>query len=379
MNNLKHRMSALVTLAVLLGLSFGCSSTSSNSRGSLLSFLPALPFSVTNQANSPATSSTSHAGRPARSVPRPPAGASAAQDGSPSTPVQEAVGNSFLGITYRGIADFTFLFIGLSGTVLGGLALRRLSRYESTFDRYRKEVQQHRSQLANLTTSGRDASSTINGLSERVNRQNQTIVSIANQLEATRLSLASGQQQQHRAAKVETHYPTLDTPQQPSYSIFYQDPLIPASDASHSQPQPSASTFPDINKPTTPQSLAQKQEQVTAAFNSGDRQTIRSETTALLNITSESENAIAMGQAIKTELQEESAGGSFCLVHIGGDSWLYPSEQTLRSFSQYQPSKGIFEFVRQPVHSPQILSPALIIKNGSVWRIEQIGRIAVPG
>jgi septal ring factor EnvC (AmiA/AmiB activator) len=267
----------------------------------------------------------------------------------------------------------------LAGTVLGGLALKRLSTYGIAFDKYRREVQQQRTHLANLGSAVRDTSGSCFRLTEKLNRLEEKLLDVGNQLATTRSSLAAAQREQPSPTRVDPYSTSLNAPQQPSYSIFNPDPLIPASYATKSQPQPPTSAFSDLNRPPNPQSSAQKQTQVTAAFNSGDRQTIRTETTALLNITTESENAIAMGQSVNTELQVESAGGSYCLVQISGESWLYPSEQTLRSFSQYQPAKGVFEFIRQAVHSPQILSPALIVKSGSVWRVEQTGQIAVPG
>lgn len=369
MNSLKHRLPALITLAILLGISSGCTGSRN-----LLGFLPGGSSTGSSQATPPTVSNS--LSNPSRSSgvgqPRPGAGA------APPTPQKPGAG-SFLGDPYRVAADLFLLSIGLAGTVLGGLALRRLSTYRVAVDKYRRKVQQHRTHIANLESASRETSGSFTRVAEKLNRLEEKLLDVGNQLDANRSSLAAAQREQHSPARVDPYSTSLNATQQPSYSIFNPDPLIPASYATRSQSQPPTSAFSDLNTPPYQQSAAQKQTHVTAAFNSGDRQTIRAETTALLNITTESENAIAMGQAVKTELQEESAGGSYCLVQISGEACLYPSEQTLRSFSQYQPAKGVFEFIRQAVHSPQILSPALIVKNGSVWRVEQLGRIAVPG
>ena len=379
MNSLKHRLPALITSALLLGISSGCTGQPLNGSRNLLRILPwvsstgpsqAIPPAVSNPPSIPSSSST--AGQPRT-------GAGAPPPAQPPTPTQKQGAGSFPGDPYRIAADLFLLSIGLAGTVLGGLASRRLSLYWIAFDKCRREVQQNRTQLANLGSASRETSGSFTRVTEKLNRLEEKLLDVGNQLNATRSSLAAIQQEQLLPTRVDPYSTSLNTPQHSSYSIFNPDPLIPASYEAKSQSQPPTSAFSDLTRPANPQSSAQKQTQVTAAFNSGDRQTIRTETTALLNITTESENAIAMGQSVKTELQEESAGGSYCLVQISGEAWLYPSEQTLRSFSQYQPAKGVFEFIRQAVHSPQILSPALIVKNGSVWRVEQLGRIAVPG
>lgn len=369
MNSLNHRLPALITLALLLGVSSGCTGSKN-----LLGFLPGGSSTGSSQATPPAVSNSLSNPSPSSGVGQPRPGA-----GAPPPTLQKPGAGSFLGDNYRVAADLFLLSIGMAGTVLGGLALSRLSTYRVAVDKYRREVQQHRTQLANLESSSRETSGSLTRVTQQLNRLEEKLLDVGNQLDATRSSLDAAQREQQSPTRVDPCSTSLNAPQQPSYSIFNPDPLNPASYAKRSHSQPPTSTSSDLNTPPNLQSAAQKQTQVTAAFNSGDRLTIRTETTALLNITTESENAIAMGQSVKTELQEESAGGSYCLVQICGEAWLYPSEQTLRSFSQYQPAKGVFEFSRQAVHTPQILSPALIVKNGSVWRVERPGRIAVPG
>jgi hypothetical protein len=402
MNRHNYPLSALITLAVFLGISFGCSSQTSNGSTNLLGFLPGFSSSGSTQvippavSNSPSKSSSSskvYQSRPPAGAP-PPAkpqgapqkpvvefrfGAGATQSTNQTTLPQKPGASSFPGNPYRVAVDLFLLSIGLAGSVLGGLALRRLFTYRIPFDKYRREVQHYRTQLGSLEYASQDISSSFARLTEKINRLEGKLRHFGNQLDATQSSLAAVQQEQFRPTRDDPYSTTLNASQHPSYSISNPVPQIPASYATNSQPQPPTSALSDLNISPRPQSSADKKRLVTAAFNNGDRQMIRTETSALLNITSESENAIGMGQTLKTELQEESAGGSYCLVQISGEAWLYPSEQTLKSFSEYQPAKGVFKFISQAIHSPQILSPALIVKSGSVWRVEQIGRIAVPG
>jgi len=148
----------------------------------------------------------------------------------------------------------------------------------------------------------------------------------------------------------------------------------------HSEP---SFTYAEQFKSTPPQpelpSPADLLAGLTAAVNRSDRQTIRNETRAQLNITSVSENDIVMGRTTQTELEEVTAGGSYLLATIDGVDWLYPTEQTLKSFSQSQPSKGIFGYIRQAVPFPQVVTPARLAQSGSGWQIEELGSIAIPG
>ena len=114
------------------------------------------------------------------------------------------------------------------------------------------------------------------------------------------------------------------------------------------------------------------------AINTGDRQVLREATTAELNITSASENTIAMGMSEATELEEVSAGGSYLLASLEGRTLLFPTDRTLRGFSTTQPSKGLYSYEQQSVAKAEIIEPAVLEKNGVVWRVSQKGRVAVP-
>jgi len=115
-----------------------------------------------------------------------------------------------------------------------------------------------------------------------------------------------------------------------------------------------------------------------SALNSGDRQPLRAAANAELNITSESENALAMGKAIATELEEVAGGGSYWLISAEGMDWLFPTDRTLRGFAAAQTSKGLFHYEQQTIAQPKLIEPALLDKSGSCWSVKTMGRIAMP-
>lgn len=127
------------------------------------------------------------------------------------------------------------------------------------------------------------------------------------------------------------------------------------------------------------QSPRQKLDAITKAVNLGERQVCRAEMRAQLNITNESENAISMGRLNETHLEEVTAGGSYWIASIGGETWLYPTEQTLKGYSQSQRPTGIFNYIRQSIPSALVLTPARLALNGSLWSVVDQGSIAVPG
>lgn len=133
-----------------------------------------------------------------------------------------------------------------------------------------------------------------------------------------------------------------------------------------------------VLSPTYIQSPQQKLAEITTAVNRGDRQVVRAEIRAQLNITNESENAISMGRLNETQLEEVTAGGSYWIASIDGETWLYPTEQTLKGYSQSQRLTGIFTYIRQPIPSAHVVSPARLYLNGSLWSVAEPGSIAVP-
>ncbi len=115
-----------------------------------------------------------------------------------------------------------------------------------------------------------------------------------------------------------------------------------------------------------------------AALNNGDRQQLRDAAKAELNITSESENAIATGRATATELEEVPGGGSYWLISLNQQHWLFPTDRTLKGFAAAQPSKGLFTYEQQTISKAQLMEPALLEQTGSSWSVKTLGRIGTP-
>lgn len=148
---------------------------------------------------------------------------------------------------------------------------------------------------------------------------------------------------------------------------------------SYAIPAASLSSTPMVaSQPCEPTS-AQKLAELTAAVNRGDRQVVKSETRAQLNITHASENAISMGRLNDTQLEEVSAGGSYWSASVAGETWLYPTEQTLKGYSQSQRPTGIFNYSRQPIPTAQVVAPARLALSATLWQVVEMGNIAVPG
>lgn len=115
-----------------------------------------------------------------------------------------------------------------------------------------------------------------------------------------------------------------------------------------------------------------------AALNSGDRQQLQDAAKAKLNINSASENAIATGRSMATELEEAPGGGSYWLVVLEAEHWLFPTDRTLKGFADAQPAKGLFSYEKQIIAKPQLIEPALLEPSGEVWIVKTMGKIGTP-
>lgn len=116
------------------------------------------------------------------------------------------------------------------------------------------------------------------------------------------------------------------------------------------------------------------------AINRGDRQAIRQMQFKELNITSESENSLIKGNSDDgTKLEAVVGGGSYLIIVSEGRYWLFPTAQTLESFSMNQPQKGIFSYERELLSKPVINKPAEVLEEGDYWIIKQFGKVSVPG
>jgi hypothetical protein len=159
---------------------------------------------------------------------------------------------------------------------------------------------------------------------------------------------------------------------QPSKSMSWPVP-VPVVDT-----KPAPAPIPVPAPVPTPGPPAVTRTSLINSLNAGDRQQLREVASAELNITSESENALAMGRAIATELEEVPGGGSYWLVSLQGEHLLFPTDRTIKGFAAAQPAKGIFNFEQQTIAHPQLMEPALLESQGTRWCIKTMGRIAVP-
>ena len=141
-------------------------------------------------------------------------------------------------------------------------------------------------------------------------------------------------------------------------------------------PSPPASTPAPV--PMVPLPALVSKAGLIAALNSGDRQQLRDAAKAELNITNESENAIATGRAMSTELEEVAGGGSYWLITLNQQHWLFPTDRTLKGFAAAQPAKGLFEYEKQTIAEPQLIEPAQLNSNGDRWVVASMGRIGTP-
>jgi len=161
--------------------------------------------------------------------------------------------------------------------------------------------------------------------------------------------------------------------------------VVPKSPSAQPQPQPQPQPSQPIAWPSpspVPQPAPGPEPVSKAllvnALNVSNRQPLREAATAELNITTESENALAMGRAIATELEEVPGGGSYWLVTLQGQHMLFPTDRTLKGFAAAQPAKGLFHYEQQTIAQPQLIEPALLENCGTGWSVQTMGRIATP-
>ena len=118
-----------------------------------------------------------------------------------------------------------------------------------------------------------------------------------------------------------------------------------------------------------------------AAVLSNDRSRIRNITTAELNITQASEDALIRGTLnLETQLENVAGGGSYILISHGGKYWACPTVQTLTSFTSYKPQKGIFNYEESSTLSTaELKQPAEVRLIGEgIWEVVSKGIVLVP-
>lgn len=191
--------------------------------------------------------------------------------------------------------------------------------------------------------------------------------------------------QELAATTPDTFYP------QPS-SSFEINSLAPGSSPSPSLDpfiglvfeQPIRTGEADVSAQSVPSHPPEPFEQVVRqyqdALDQGDRQALRQMQFKGLNITSESEDSLLRGNSSRaTKLEAVSGGGSYMVVINEGRYWLFPTAQTLDSFSMNQPQKGIFGYERVALSKPIVKQPAEVRDEGDHWVIVLQGVIYVPG
>lgn len=282
----------------------------------------------------------------------------------PSSQSNWLLSKGFLGIANGVSLNILALLIGGFGACLGiwNWMQTAISNHENI-----KEIRelQKRFRTLDIGVKGRTTTNTfdstvselgarISALENHARRQSKELADLTNQFST---------------------YPS-DNPHSKDYplnapaTIFHPSELNLPTSFWTEAPQPASPPQP------TPSDL---QAALTALINRGDRQSFKKEVRSELNITDDSASLIATGRITQTELEEVAGGGSYWLVEIAGQTWLYPTDLTLSGFSQFQPSKGIFGYEKQQIPAPQVLTPALLEPLGSNWRIAQMGSIAVPG
>ena len=147
------------------------------------------------------------------------------------------------------------------------------------------------------------------------------------------------------------------------------------------QDQP-VNDFSSIEEPPAhpPEPYEQVARQYEDAVDRGDRQTLRQLQFKELNITSECEDSLIRGsKAQATRLEAVQGGGSYMVVSGEGRYWLFPTAQTLDSFSMNQPQKGIFDYEREMLSRPVVKKPAEVKEESGDWIVIAQGVISVPG
>lgn len=140
--------------------------------------------------------------------------------------------------------------------------------------------------------------------------------------------------------------------------------------------------FSPIEEPAAPppEPYEQVGRQYQDAIDRGDRQALRQLQFKELNITSECEDSLLRGSSGQaTKLEAVQGGGSYMVVSCEGRYWLFPTAQTLDSFSMNQPQKGIFDYEREILTKPVVKKPAEVKEESGDWIVIAQGVISVPG
>ncbi len=146
------------------------------------------------------------------------------------------------------------------------------------------------------------------------------------------------------------------------------------------QPSQTTESYSTVEQqPTQPEPYEQFVQQYQGALDRGDRQALRQMQVKELNITRDSEEILLRGSSNQaTKLQAVLGGGSYMLVDGDGRHWLFPTAQTLDSFSMNQPQKGIFGYESEMLSNPVVKKPAEVKEEGDYWVVVAKGIISIP-
>jgi hypothetical protein len=331
------------------------------------SFVAAATISGCGRQSDPAdtpSASTSTA-RPSETVNgKPPASASTPKQSSESS--RTLFGIQFLPLDL--LVPGGLGLIGIAALLLARQASKRVDDAFYNQDQFSLKTDAMLKRLETAERHLKDLGNKSNQLNDELRREVKNLL--------TRIDHVAGQAQTQRSGiPTGTTVDSPTPPATPEASISSPSVADLASRWTQSSPD---SVTPAVDPVQLPAFTGPSKSALIAALNSADRQLLKVAARAELNITSDSESAIATGRSLATELEEVPAAGSYLLIELDREYWLFPTERTLRGFSASQPAKGLFRYEPQTIPSPQLIEPALLESSGATWIVKSMGVIAIP-
>jgi hypothetical protein len=84
------------------------------------------------------------------------------------------------------------------------------------------------------------------------------------------------------------------------------------------------------------------------------------------------------GQLPPTRLRRVPRSGSFLLVMLDGDDWLFPAVSTLQAADADLVKRGLFQLCPADVAAPRLRMPAQMREVGGLWEVTESGQIEIP-
>jgi hypothetical protein len=79
-----------------------------------------------------------------------------------------------------------------------------------------------------------------------------------------------------------------------------------------------------------------------------------------------------------TRLRRVGGSGSFLLVILDGDDWLFPAVSTLQAADAELAQRGLFQLCPAAVAAPRLRMPAQMREVGGLWEVTECGQIEIP-